>query len=269
MFSFSLRMIRDKYVTFLAFIGGALVFLEMYVALYPFIQKQSASFDAMMKTMPPEFFKAFNMDAASFSFSSLESFLSTEFMSFLWPILAVILAVILANYLIINEIDKGTVETLCSLPVSRTRIFLERYFTGAIMLVVFSFACMLAAPLLSEIHGIDYVFGNYLTSAIGATLFAWATYSLAILLSTIFSEKGRSNMVVGGVVAVMYVLSVVASLKDSLTNLKYFSFFNYFNGSDLLAKNTFPDYAIVVFIGFSILASVIAWYRFKNRDLAV
>lgn len=236
MLSFATRMIRDKYKTFLAFLGGSVLFLEMYIALFPFIQKQSASFDVMLKSMPAEFFKAMNMDAATFSFANLESYLSTEFMSFLWPILAIILAIILANYLIINEIDKGTVETLSSLPVSRTRIFIERYLTGFMMIVVFSFFSMLLAPILAAIHSIDFNFGNYLMAGFGAFLFSWAIYSLAIGVSMLFKEKGKSNMIIGGILVLMYVLSVVASLKDNIQWLKYFSFFHYFNGADLMAK---------------------------------
>lgn len=268
MFSFGVRMVRDKYKTFLAFLIGSLVFLEMYIALYPFLQKQSASFEVMIKSMPAEFFSAFNMDASSFSFSNMESYLSTEFMSFLWPILAIILAVIFANYLIINEIDKGTVEALASLPVSRTRIFMERYFTGLFMLVAFSVISMLMAPILCEIHGIDYVFNNYLIAMFGSTLFAGAIYSLAVLISTLASEKGKSNMVVGGILMLMYVISIVASLNSDLKWLKYFSFFNYFNGTDILAKAVLPDYALLVFVGFSILTTVFAWRQFKRRDLA-
>lgn len=269
MFSFAVRMVRDKYKTSIAFLGGSIIFLEMYVALYPFLQKQSASFEAMIKSMPAEFFSAFNMDASSFSFSNMESYLSTEFMSFLWPILAIVLAVILANYLIINEIDNGTVEALGSLPVSRIRIFMERYFTGLFMLVAFSAISMLMTPILCEIHGIDYIFGNYLTATLGSILFIWAIYSLAILISTFLSEKEKSNMFVGGILMMMYVVSIVASLNSDLKWLKYFSFFNYFNGTDILAKAVMPDYSLLVFVGFSVIATVVAWRKFLARDLVV
>lgn len=72
------------------------------------------------------------MDAASFSFSSLQSYLSTEYMSFLWPILAIIFTLAIANYIIVNEVDKGTSETLFSLPIKRTKLFLSRYFCRSI-----------------------------------------------------------------------------------------------------------------------------------------
>lgn len=269
MFSFAIRMIRDKYKTFLAFIGGTLVFLEMYIALFPFIQKQSASFDAMIKSMPVEFFNALNMDSASFSFASLEPYLATEYMSFLWPILAIVLAVIMANYIIMNDIDRGTVETLSSLPANRTRIFLERYFTGFFMIVVFSVVSMLLAPLLASIHGINFVFNNYLVASFGSFLFCWAVYSMSVFTSMFFKEKGKSNMVIGGTLTFMYVLSIVSSLNSNLESLKYLSIFNYFNGTDLITRGVLPEYSLIVFVSLSVIMSVFALYRFKKRDLAV
>lgn len=53
-----------------------------------------------------------------------------------------------------------------------------------------------------------------------------------------FSDKGKATMASGGVLIVMYFLNIISSLKDSLVNLKYASFFNYFNASSLMAKNT-------------------------------
>jgi ABC-2 type transport system permease protein len=269
MFAFAIRMFRDKYKSFIVYSLSAIGFVEMYIALFPSIRQQSGQIDQMIRTFPPEMFKAMNMDPSTLSFSTLESYLSTEFMSFLWPILAIIFVLSIANYISVNEIDKGTIETLVSLPAKRIRIFVERYFMGLILIAGFCVISIFGAIPFAILHNTDYIFANFVTAAVGSFLFAWAVYSLAVLSSVIFSEKGKASMVTSGVIILMYVMNVISSLNDGLKNLHYFSFFNYFNGSDLLAKNIYPEYIFWVLGGFALVATLIAAAWFNRRDLSV
>lgn len=269
MLAFAKSMFKDKYKSLIAYVTGSIIFLEMYIALFPSISKQSEQLNQMMTAFPPEFFKAFNIDPGSMTFGSLEPYLSSEYMSFLWPILAIIFAISLANYVSVKEIDSGTVEAVASLPVKRERIFIERYLTGAGLLMVFSLFSMLLAIPLAKIHNIDFIAQNYITSAIGSFFLAWAIYSLALLFSTFTSEKGKATALTSGVLLLMYVINIIASLKEELSDLKYVSFFNYFNGSELLAKNTFPEYSLLVLGGFSIVATTLALFWYRHRDLSV
>jgi len=269
MFVFAARMLRDKWKSFVIYSIAAVGFLEMYVALFPTISKQSGQFDQLLKTMPPELFKAMNMDPATLSFGDFQSYMSSEYMSFLWPILAIVFAVSLASYISVNEIDKGTIETLASLPAKRFKVFLERYVAGLLILAGFCAVSLLGAIPLAKFHNTDFIIGNFVTAALGSFLFIWAVYSLATLFSVIFSEKGKASMASGGLLILMYVIYVVSTLNENIKNLKYISFFNYFSGSELLAKNTYPEYALLALGGFAILSTVLAIIWFEKRDLSV
>jgi len=269
MFVFATRMLRDKWKSFVIYAIAAVAFLEMYIALFPVVHQRANQFDQVIKTFPPEIFKAMNIDPSSLSFANIESYLSSEYMSFLWPILAIIFAISLANYISINEIDKGTIETLASLPARRSKVFLQRYLTGLLMLVGFCIISLFGAIPLAILHNTDYIVENFLTAAVGSFLFIWAVYSLATLFSVIFSEKGKSTMASGGVLILMYVVFIISTLKESIKDLQYISFFNYFSGSDLLVKNSYPEYAFLVLGGFATLSTLIALLWFNRRDLSV
>lgn len=269
MLAFARRMLRDKYKSFIVYIVSAIAFIEMYVALFPTIQKQAVQFNQMIQTMPAELFKAMNMDPSTLSFSRLEPYLASEYMSFLWPILLIIFAISLANYISVSEIDRGTVETLMSLPAKRTRIFIERYFTGLLLIAGFTAVSIFGAIPLAKLHGIDFVFNNYVTAFVGSLFFAAAIYSLAVFCSVIFSSKNKATSISAGVIILMYVINAVASLKDSIQNLHYISFFYYFNGSQLLAKNIYPDYALLILGGFAIITTIFSLIIFNKRDLSV
>lgn len=269
MFVFASRMFRDKVKSFIIYSISSVVLLEMYVALFPAISKQSAQVDQLLKVMPAELFEAMNMDLSSLSFGNMQSYLSTEYMSFLWPIVAIIFAISIANYLCVNEIDNGTIETLASLPVNRTKIFLERYFVGLLMIAGFCAVSLFGAIPLAIAHGVSYVLANYLTASIGSFFFVWAIYSLATLFSTIFSERGRASMVTSGIIILSYAINVISTLDDDIKNIQYGSLFHYFNGTELLAKNHYPDFALLVLGGFAIVMTTIALIRFSKRDLSV
>lgn len=269
MFAFARRMLRDKWKSFTVYSISMIAFMEMYISLFPAISKQALQFDKMLKSFPPELFQAMNMDPSALSFSTLESYLSTEYMSFLWPIMAIIFAISIANYISVNEVDKGTIETLVSLPVSRTRIFIERYFTGLAILCIFCFISIFVAIPLAEFHNVKYTLDNYLTTTGGCLLLVSVVYSLATLSSVIFSEKSKATTVSGGILVFMYVLNVLSNLQDSLDNLKYVSFFHYFSGSDLLSKNVYPEYAVLVLGGVAIILFLAGLFWFNRRDLSV
>lgn len=269
MFAFSKRMIKDKYKSTLVYSFIAICFMELYVALFPTIDKMSAQLNEIMKTMPSGLFKAFNIDPSSLSFGNIESLLAGKHFSMVWPIMAIILAISIANYLIVNEIDNGTAESLMSLPVKRSRIFISRYFTGLLLLVIFNILSIFCIFPLAGIHNVDFLWQNNVALFIGSTVFIWACYSIALFISTLFSEKGKANMVSGGIVLVSYFINILAGLKDSLVNLKYFSIFNFYNSEALLIKNTYPDYFFWAFGLVIILFSILAFYRFKTRDISI
>ena len=269
MFAFFTRMIRDKFKLFLIYSLTAIGLLEMYVALFPTLQKNAVQFDAVMKTFPPEMFKAMNMDPASLSMGNFESYLSSEFMSFLWPILAIVFAISLANYICINEVDKGTIEALISLPAKRIKIFIQRYFAGLLLLFCFCLISIFAVIPLAEIHNINYVFANYKVAAVGLMLFIWVVYSTATFVSVIFSEKGKSSLTVGGILVLMYVFNIISALNSQLVNLKYFSIFYYFNGSELLGKGAYTEHIFIALGGVALAMVILSVIVFRKRDLAI
>lgn len=269
MFVFATRMLRDKLKSLIIYVISAVGFLEMYIALFPAISKQASQFNQILKTMPAELFRAMNIDPSTLSFSNLESFLSTEYMSFIWPIMAIVFAISLANYISVNEIDKGTIEILMALPSSRIKIFLQRYFAGLLLLATFCLISLWGIVPLAALQSLKYNADSYLTTTIGSFFFIWAVYSLAVLFSTIFSEKGKASMASGGILILAYALNIVASLQDNLQNLKYVSFFHYFNAPDLLARNIYPDLSLIVLGGFALVITFMAAMRFNSRDLSV
>ncbi|HLC38817.1 MAG TPA: ABC transporter permease subunit [Patescibacteria group bacterium] len=261
------RILKDRQSVFLVYILVNIGLLLMYISLFPSFKDQSAAMEQLFKSYPESFLKAFNFDIANFT--TIEGFLSTEQFSFMWPLLVVLMSVGFAGTAFAGEIEKGTIEILLAQPISRLKLFISRYLAGLASLVVFViFSVFIAIPII-EIFKISYTFENFATMALLAFLFGLVIYSIGMFLSAIFSDKGKVYFISGALLVVMYVLNIVSSIKEQLADLKYVSFFYYFNPSKALIHNQIDHWGYLVFIGISAVVIVIGAAWFSKRDIMV
>jgi ABC-2 type transport system permease protein len=266
--SIILRSLHDKKFQLLIIIGSAIGFLEMYIALFPALQKQASQMAKLLKDYPDSFLKAFNIDKSGLTFEKLGQYLAMEQFNFVWPILAIVLAIGFANYAFAGEKERGTIELLLSQPISRIKLFVSRYTAGLISILVFGLFSILVIIPLAKLHGISVQTNGVFMLLVISFLFAWAIYGIAFLVSVIFSEKSKATFAVGGILILSYVLNIVANLKDSLHLLKYFSVFYYYNPSMAIDKAQIINGSWLVFLGIIIVTFCAGLFWFNKQDIA-
>jgi ABC-2 type transport system permease protein len=263
------RIFKDRGRGLVIYSVAAVLFAEMYIALFPALKEQADMLNTLLEAYPKSLMSAFGFDGTAAFFSRLENFMSTEYFSFLWPILAIIMLVGFANAMVAGEVEKGTIEVTLAQPISRLQVFMARYTAGLVYFGVFSIVSIFSIPVLAILNNIDYAFPNYFTTLWVGFLFGAAIFSIACFFSAIFSEKGKAAFATTGVVLLMYVANVVSTLKESWQNIRYFSFFYYFNAATVLGKNEIVQYTVPVLLTTAILFAVAAAIWFNRRDLAV
>jgi len=263
------RFLKDKRAMTLGFCLGALGLIEMYVSLFPSIQKQADALNKMMESFPKELMQAFGMAHGQITFSKLETYMSTEYFSFFWPILVTIMAISFANAICVGEIEKKTIEITLAQPVSRVKILLSRYLGGALNITLFTVVSSYGILGFALLHHIDYSLANYGTVAMMGSLCGLAIFSIATFFSVLFSEKGRATIATTVILLLMYALNIISGLKENLGDLKYLSFFHYFSGPENLGNNRVIDWSITVFIGTIVIFLLAAMIRFQKRDISV
>ncbi len=261
------RTIKEKkWLTIIYSLAG-LLFLWLYVALFPTVQQSASDVSQIVKSLPQGINKAFGLDAKSFA--TFEGFLAGKHYSLVWPILLIGLVVSLSSAFLSGEIEKGTIGILLSQPVSRAKIFLGKFLAGIVYLIIFVIISVLSVFPLAKIYNISYQGENQLKLALVGFLFGLAIFGLSMLFSAIFSEKGKATFTVIGILIVMYFINIIALLKDSLDKLKYFSFFYYFNYTDILVHNKIDYWSYWVFLGTFIIGSILGLIWFMKRDIAI
>jgi ABC-2 type transport system permease protein len=245
---------------------AALLFMWLYVALFSSIREQSAALARALQSLPEVFFKALGIE--KLDISTIESFLAVEHFSFIWPIMAILLVLAIAGAGFAGQVEQGTAEMLLSRPVSRLKIFIAKYAVGIFSLFVFTIVSVFTIVPLAALHDVDYAIANFASAAAISFLFGWAVFSVAVLFSVIFSEKSRVYMVSGSILVVMYVLNIVAALKESLSDLKYGSFFHFYDYNDALLRNNLKPTGILVFSGVAVACTIAAALWFRKRDIS-
>lgn len=263
-----LRTLKDRLNGFIIYCLFGIALLWMYIGLFPSFSSQAEAFNELSKVYPEAMMKAFGIESLGVMFSNLQNFLSTEQFGFVWPLLGIALAIGFSSSIIAGEIERGNIELLLTQPISRTKIFWSKYISGIIQIAIFSFVTILAAIPLARLYNVSYVSENYWKTLLVGFCFLWAIFSLSILFSTIFNEKGKTSFISSGILIVMYVLKIVSSLKDNLKDLQYGSFFYYFDPSKVLVKGELGSLSISVFILTAIIATVLAVIWFTKRDIA-
>lgn len=211
--------------------------------------------------------KAFGVETVNFG--SIESYLAMEQFGIIWPLMVSFLMISLAGIMLAGEIEKGTSEILLSRPVSRLQIFWSRYLVGIAVLIVFILCSVMATIPFAKIYNVDYSLNNFWTLSAACFLFGWAIFSIAFMFSAMFSERSRVYMLTGGLLVLMYVIKIISALKESLENLKYFSFFYYYDANRALVENIIDGKVWVVFISVAVTCTLIGMLVFRKRDVAV
>jgi ABC-2 type transport system permease protein len=268
MFGVYLRMLKDKWKSLVVYIASAIAFLEMYIALYPSMKEALQSTEEMMKAFPKEFMEAFGFTAEVLTFPTIESFISTEMFTFMWPIIVIVISIGLANMAFAGDIAAGTIEVALAQPISRLKLFVSRYLAGATIIAVFVWTSIYAAIPLCAMHGIEFNIKSYFVMSVIGSLFVLSIYGLTVLFSCMFSEKGKTIFATTGILITMYAINIVSGLNDKLENFKYVSFFYYFNPGTALNKLDYVQYAVPFFLAVIIIAPVVGAIWFNRRDIA-
>lgn len=267
MFAITLQTIKRKKWSIITYTLAGILFMWMFVAMYPSIADEASVFQEAFSSYPEEFFQIFNIE--TLSFDTIEKFLALENFSIMWPLLVIFMVIAFAGTSLAGEIEKGTMSLTLARPVSRATIFVSKYLAGMFSILFFNIGSIFFIIPLASLHDVSYILESYTTIAVLGFFFSMAIFSLSLFFSALFSEKSKVYMAMGGIMFAMYLFNVVANLRDSWEDFKYFSFFHYFDYNQALFEYEISWESLFVF-GITIIITFICGVLiFKHRDIAI
>lgn len=261
------KEISDHKLSLAIYCIASILLILLYTALFPSLQEQSQNFSKLLDTYPAALKEAFGIQGNAFA--TLESFLSVELFSLMWPLLAILLVTARAGNALAGEVERNTIGTLLAQPMSRTQLFLSKYASGVVTIIMFVAASILSIFPLALLYGVSTHAKNILVTGLLCTVFGLAIYGVALALSALTNERGKVYGPVGGVLSLMYVLNIVSGIRPQLHDLKYASVFNYFDAQKTLTTGHLNLWSMLVFVSIAVISVVAGIAIYNKRDISI
>ena len=180
--------------------------------------------------------------------------------------LTVIYSVIIFTGLVAGDESNGTLHTLLSQPVSRSKVYIQKLLAGGAMLWIVNFTVFVATWLGCLLIGesLDY------WRLFQATNFMWLialTFGLVgYALGAATGKRGLAGALAGVYAFLAYLVSSLTATVDWLKYPNYLSPIKYFGDSRVL-DNGLQLTNTLVLVGSCALLVIVGWIIFRNRDI--
>jgi ABC-type transport system involved in multi-copper enzyme maturation permease subunit len=177
-----------------------------------------------------------------------------------------ILGVILLTGLLAGDENEGTLQTLLTYPVRRSKTYLHKLAAGALLVGIVTFGFFLGSWIGALIIGESVDLWRLLQATLMAWLVSMSISLLGFALAAITGKRALSGSIAGAYAFVMYVItSLVATVKD-LRPVEYFSPFHYFNHPSPL-KGAFSFSDMFILLAACMVFIALGYFIFVRRDV--
>lgn len=236
-------------------------FAALYIAVYPSMAA-SIDLDQLMQAYPEPLLKTFGVE----SLATMEGFLASELYTFGWLLLLGLYFAYAAAGLIADDVERGRMDVLLSLPVTRARVVVEKYLSLAVPLVlvnvvmpvvVYVGARLVDYPVAAEPIVVMHAFSvPYLLACAG----------VGLALSVVVSRTGIAQKAALGLVFALFLTESLVADTD-FEPLGVFSPTRYVDPNAILVDGSYDvaGAAILLVAATALVAASAQW--FARRDV--
>jgi ABC-2 type transport system permease protein len=221
---------------------------------------------AILDDMPPALLEAFNMNA--FNLTTITGFLGVMFTYF--ALILSIAAAMWGSDIISKEERDKTVEFSLTLPVTREKLITAKTAAALVNCIVLLLITGAITVVSARNYQPDSEFYNFLALSLVALFIMQLIFlAVGILLGCALKQYKRVGSIAVSLLLGTYFLSIISSLSENLSFLKYFSPFNYFNPATLLHESKIDLPFVWLSAGIIAVSLIGAYLSYARRDLYI
>lgn len=257
-----LKTIYDKRWFILGWTAGMAFFAYLMVAFFPTF-KPNGLVQSMFANMPKELQGLIgNLQ----DMTHLSTYLAGQLFNIRMPMFISVMAIILAGSLTAGEEDKGLTRTLSALPVSRGKIYAQKWL-GAVVICAITLVGLIVGTYIGSWQiGESIEFGTLMILNGLLLLLMVAFVSLIFAIGTISGKRSFTTGIGTIVAALSFVLTTFATSVDWLKPWDRLSIFHYFPAPDI-ARGTVKLSYWAVYAGLIVVSLTVSYLIFRRRDL--
>jgi len=231
MINIIIQRLREQFRGVSIYIISLVAYSLLMVSIFPSIQKMDIQ--ALMSSYPENIAKFFG-SSGMLSFNTIEGYMSMEFLSFFFILIIVFYVGSVAGSAIAGRVEKRIMDFDLSQPISRTKYILAesivaiKYSTLIVVLTSFSLY------IFGQIFDAHFQAKGLIAFSVIATLFLWALYGIAILLSSFLKTKSSVMLITFAFTLGSYIFLSLTRIVDKIQHLDKISIFYLYNSEALL-----------------------------------
>ncbi len=234
--------------------------------MYPFMVENDALIREYLDAFPKGLWAAFGMSGGTLADPGV--FFNTYISSWLWPIMAVAIALLTGTRAAAADLDRGFVDLPLATPVSRVRYLAASIWAQLVVMAVLALTAVIGLWGAGRLVGVEFDLPRFLLAGLLCFAFACAVAGPATVVSVITLSRGTTSAIIAGVVIAMYALFVVAGIADDWAWLAPLSAWSHFGTTAIIDDGVFPIGDLALFAAIAVAGWGVALWAFRRRDLA-
>lgn len=181
-------------------------------------------------------------------------------------LLTIIMSVLLFVSVSVSEEDTGRLQTLLSMPVTRTSVFFQKWLA---ILCIIAAVCTcivvgltLGLLLVDKTADMQRVWLSALDAWLMTTAYGMVTYCAAMFTG----KKGLTIAIGSGYAAISFFISSLAPSVDKLKTVDKFSIFHYYN-NPLIMQHGLNMKHVGVLVAVIAILTFVGWLGFRQRNV--
>ena len=260
-----LKTLRDLRRGFGWWALGLVALVTMQVSVYPTV-RDDPGLSSFTENYPEVLKELFGFGGAGFDYASPAGYLGIEMFSAIVPLLLIIAAVATGAGAIAGEEDRGTLDLLMSLPLTRRRVTAEKLGAMALEVVGLGLVLLVALWIGARVIDMEVSFAHLAAATLGAVLLAMGFGAIALFLGAATGSRGAAVGVSAALAVAAYLVNSLAALVPQLETAQRFSPFYHYSSPDPL-RSGFSGGHLAALVVVIVVASVAALVAVNRRDL--
>lgn len=242
---------------------GFIAFAALMTSFFPAMRTDGA-LDALMNDMP----KAFEGLIGNLAdLKTFPSYIASQLFDIRLPLIAGIMAIILGQGLSTSEEERGELRTILSLPISRTKLLMQKWLALVIItgvtIVGLGAGIYMTMPVTAGSE-LDFIVFLRLAAMTWLLMLTYGTIAFAVGMAT--GSKGVATAVSILVIIGSFILSTFGQAVDWLANYEKLSLIYYFPAVDI-ARDGIALANVAVLGSVTLVVLFVSLLVFRRRDV--
>ena len=249
--------LREQRLAPLTWGGGLGAMSALMAGIWPSIE---SSMQELTRTYPAGLKEAFGIR----ELDSVEKYIDAEMLSLIVPLALVFFAVRCATRTTVGAEDRGHLDTLLSLPLSRRVLVASSLVVTAVMVVAILVVIWIPTWLVGTVAGTGISASLLAAGLLNVWPLAMAFAGLAVFCSGWLHRPAAVTAIAVGTLVAMYVIDLVGKLADAVEPIRVVSAFRYYGSA---IQDGLDITHMLVLIAAAIVLAAIGGWRFERRDI--